>query len=88
MKEYYSGTKEAVINDRPITFTIKANVMAEPLGTYRFLIYDDNLRCVKTSPYLCGELAIIDIGYRTCDYVVLNKVIVLYLFLSGASLFR
>jgi hypothetical protein len=73
VKEYYTGTKEAIVNDKAITFNIRANVMSEPLGTFMTLIYDENSRYMKTSPYLLGELALIDIGFLTCDYIVLNR---------------
>jgi hypothetical protein len=73
VKETYSGTREAVIGGRTITFTTRATVMAEPLGTYLSLILDESSRYVKNSPFLNGQLAIVDIGYRTLDFVVLDR---------------
>ena len=73
VKEIYSGTKQAVINDKNITFTIRANVMAEPLGTYLSLVLDENFRYVKTSPYFHDQMAIVDIGYGTVNYVILER---------------
>lgn len=73
VKETYSGVKEAMINGRNITFTIRVSVMSEPHGTYMSLLYDENGRYQKTSPYLLDQLAIVDIGYRTVDFVVLDR---------------
>jgi plasmid segregation protein ParM len=72
-KEAYSGVKEAVVNGRSLTFNIRVNVMAEPLGTYLSLVLDENFRYVKTSPYFHDQLAIVDIGYRTVDIVILER---------------
>lgn len=73
VKEAYSGTKEATINGRNITFTTRASVMAEPLGTYLSLVLDENNRYVKNGPFLNDQLAIVDIGYRTVDFVILDR---------------
>ena len=73
VKETYSGVKEATINGRHMTFTTRASVMSEPLGTYMSLVLDEDCRYMKTSPYLLDQLAIIDIGYRTVDFVVLDR---------------
>lgn len=73
VKEVYSGTKHAVINERSMTFTIKANVMAEPLGTYLSLVLDENFRYQKTSPYFHDQMAIVDIGYGTINFVILER---------------
>ncbi len=73
VKEVYSGTKEAFVSGRNITFTTRATVMAEPLGTYLSLVLDENNRYVKNSPFLNDQVAIIDIGYRTVDFVILDR---------------
>jgi len=72
-KEVYSGTKKAVINDKVVTFTIRANVMAEPLGTYLSLVLDEHFQYVKTSPYFHDQMAIVDIGYGTVNYIILER---------------
>ena len=73
IKETYSGVKEAVINGRSITYSLRTNVMAEPLGTYLSLVLDEDFRYVKTSPYFHDQMAIVDIGYRTVDIVILER---------------
>jgi hypothetical protein len=73
VKEAYSGTKEAFISGRTITFTTRASVMAEPLGTYLSLVLDENNRYIKNSPFLQDQVAIVDIGYRTVDFVILDR---------------
>ena len=73
VKETYSGVKEAVVNGRNMTFSIRTNVMAEPLGTYLSLVLDENFRTVKSSPYFHDQLAIVDIGYGTVNIVILER---------------
>src|ERR1700690_2304419 len=41
VKNAFSGEKEAVLNGKPMTFSIKTRVLAEPLGTYFSLIIDE-----------------------------------------------
>ncbi len=73
VKEIYSGIKEAVVHGKPMTFAIRANVMAEPLGTYLSLVLDENCRPVKMSPYFHDQMAIVDIGYGTVNIVILER---------------
>jgi hypothetical protein len=47
--------------------------MAEPLGTYLSLVLDENSRKQTNSPFLNDQLAIVDIGYRTVDFVILDR---------------
>ena len=47
--------------------------MAEPLGTYLSLVLDDNFRYVKNSPYFHDQMAIVDIGYGTVNFVILER---------------
>ncbi len=73
VKETYSGIKEAVIGGRPMVFILNIKILAEPLGTYLSLVMDDECRLDKNNPYYQEQLAIVDIGYRTVDIVVLEK---------------
>jgi hypothetical protein len=73
VKETYSGTKHAVINEKTMIFTIRAYVMAEPLGTYVSLVLDENLQHQKKNPYFHDQMAIVDIGYGTINFVILER---------------
>ncbi len=75
VKKLFSGPKEAVINSKKIAFEIKTNVVSEPVGTFFSLSLDDNLRRIYSSNYFNDRdtTAIIDIGFRTVDTIILQR---------------
>ncbi len=75
VKKLFSGPKEAVINGKKMAFEIKTNVVSEPVGTFFSLSLDDNLRRIYSSNYFNDRdtTAIIDIGYRTVDTIILQR---------------
>jgi len=75
VKKLFSGHKEAVINGNKAAFEIKTNVVSEPVGTFFSLSLDDNLRRIYASNYFNDRdtTAIIDIGFRTVDTIILQR---------------
>ncbi len=72
-KEALSGERKATVNGREMTFRINARVVAEPLGTYFSLVLDDQARPLLSSPLYTGQVAVVDIGFRTVDVVTLRS---------------
>jgi hypothetical protein len=72
IKLLLNGTHEVVIGDRPASITIRAGVLAEPLGTYFSLCLDVEGRPVSSS-YFNELVGIADIGYRTLDIITIEE---------------
>jgi hypothetical protein len=72
IKSLLNGTHEVIINDRPSSITIRAGVLAEPLGTYFSLCLDVEGRPVS-STYFNELIGIADIGYRTLDIITIEE---------------
>ena len=72
IKSLLNGTHDCVIGDKPASITIRAGVLAEPLGTYFSLCLDVEGRPVSSSPYFNELIGIVDIGYRTLDIIAIE----------------
>lgn len=73
IKQMLSGEKKAVINGKSMIFEIKTHILAEPIGTFFSLNFDEKCQPIKSAIFADQTVnVIVDIGHRTVDVVTIR----------------